>query len=230
MRETPCWTRPERHPVSRYYVCPLADRIAGWLANTAIRPSHVTIAGAGLGVCACGLLLGGAGESISLRLLATAAIWLAWLCDRVDGALARATGNVSRWGAWLDANLDELLELAIYASLALVVAAQGSPAIWIWAYAFIAGKYLFAHGVDQEKWQPSFEPAKSAAPVSGEPVGFARWLYHLPGNADVRLHVLLVSVMAGWFWLPIVSAAIYFQLRWLVRYPLVVRRLRGVGQ
>ena len=55
-----------------------------------------------------------------------------------------------------------------------------------------------------------------------------RTLYHLPGNADVRIHLLLVALCTGWLTAELALVALYYNLRWIVRYALVARRLGGV--
>ena len=54
-----------------------------------------------------------------------------------------------------------------------------------------------------------------------------RRLYHLPGNADVRIHLLAAALATGWLAAELAFVAAYYNFRWIVRYGLVARRLGG---
>jgi hypothetical protein len=54
-----------------------------------------------------------------------------------------------------------------------------------------------------------------------------RTLWHLPGNADVRLHLLIVALLGGWLTSELAVVAAYYNLRWIAGYLLVARRLGG---
>ena len=47
----------DRHPLSRWYLQPVADRLAGALAPTKVRPSHVTLCGLVLAMSAAAVLV-----------------------------------------------------------------------------------------------------------------------------------------------------------------------------
>lgn len=82
------------------------------LAHLGVSPNVVTAIGS-VGVCASALVCYPRG-------------WLFWgsfaitvfvLSDLVDGAVARARGTASPWGAFLDSNLDRVGDSAIFAGL-----------------------------------------------------------------------------------------------------------------
>jgi phosphatidylglycerophosphate synthase len=157
-----------------------------------------------------------------------------WFCDRADGQLARLQGTVSAWGAWLDANADELVDLAIHVALASAAAASAtssgqrvSPVAWGLLLAFLAGKYLFMHGLwtQEHSAGASRVPAPSQRPSSR--IGRLRALYHLPGNADVRAHLLAAALLTGCLTAELAGVALYYNLRWIARYILVARRQGG---
>jgi phosphatidylglycerophosphate synthase len=213
--------RARGYPISRWYLRPLAGRLAGMLAPTRVRPVHVTL---------CGLLLSMAGAATlaarpALAPLAAGLVLAGWFCDRLDGPLARRQGTVTRWGGWLDGNVDELADLALHAATASA-AARGlaSSLPWFLLVAFLAGKYLFVYGLTQE------ELGRSRLPSRPRPAGGAYWLrtlWHLPGNADVRLHLLIVALLSGWLTVELAVVAAYYNLRWIAGYLLVARRLGG---
>ena len=52
------------------------------------------------------------------RWLASASLAAALVLDTSDGHLARLQGTASEFGRWLDANLDELGDMALHAAIA----------------------------------------------------------------------------------------------------------------
>ena len=172
-------------------------------------------------------------------------VLLAWFCDRTDGQLARLQHSASAWGAWLDANVDELADLGLHVSLAAAAAAQTASSLpWALLTAFLAGKYLLMYGLGSEEGAEAqkevgwaLAPTRLAgektawvqAPTVRRFLPFFRTLYHLPGNADVRVHLLLAALCTGWLTAELALIAIYYNIRWIVRYALVARRLGGVG-
>jgi len=224
--------RARRHPISRWYVCPAADWLAAVLTPTRVRPVHLTLGGLAVGAIAAALLVGAPRHAPVAALL----VLVAWLFDRADGPLARRQNTVSAWGAWLDANVDELLDVGLHAAVAAAAAWQTASHLpWILLGAFLAGKYLFVHGMATEhkmREQPltagRSEEAVEPAPVSGT-ARVVRAAYHLPGNADVRVHLLAAALVTGWLSAELAIVACYFNVRWIVRYGLVARRLGGRG-
>jgi phosphatidylglycerophosphate synthase len=153
----------------------------------------------------------------------------AWFLDRSDGLLARRQQTATAWGAWLDANIDELTDVGLHVAVASVAARlTGSQWPWFLLIGFLAGKYLFLHGLHLEREQAG-EAADSAAVGGGfdAPQGLLWRCYHLPGNADIRIHLLVVALLTGWLTVELALVAAYYNLRWTARYFLVARRLGG---
>jgi phosphatidylglycerophosphate synthase len=229
---------------------PLAVRLAGVLAATPVRPSHVTLLGLGFAAAAAAVLV----VQPALAPVAAMLVWAAWFCDRTDGPLARRQGRATAWGAWLDANVDELVDVGLHIALAAAIA---STAAWWLVVGFLAGKYLFMHGLSAEaagaagshcakhrhpersEGSPQRENsgqilrcAQNDRSLSGdrrcgESFGWLRRAYHLPGNADVRLHLLVAALLTGCLTAELAVVAVYYNLRWTARYLLVARRLGG---
>lgn len=97
------------------------------LANFGVTPTGVTFFGLGLHVLgavwiAFGNLAGGG-----------FVLLLAAVCDALDGALARETGQVSRFGAFLDSTIDRVDETVVFAGIAAYF--LRTPSAWgdFWA-------------------------------------------------------------------------------------------------
>lgn len=208
--------READYPLSRWYLRPLAQSVAARLAPTRLRPVHVTVLGAALALTSAAWLAV-AGPSMACALVVLAA----WSCDRTDGALARRQRRASPRGAWLDANLDELADVAWHVAAGAWLA-RTTPWGWPLAVAFLSAKYLFFYGLQEpQSTAPTAEPQRESPP----PDSLWRTLYHLPGNADVRLHLFAAAVALGWLGPELALVAAYYHLRGLARYALVWRRL-----
>jgi phosphatidylglycerophosphate synthase len=186
-------------------------------------------------------------------------VLLTWFFDRADGQLARRQDTSTPFGAWLDANVDEVVDVAWHVGIAIALASMTFSA-WPWMAlsAFLAGKYLFMYSLAAEEWQtPATIPLNSVASTDdgvvvkkprtrkrkqtikiaqpeSEPVTIpipqwltTRALYHLPANADVRVHALAFAAIFGLGGVELLLFAAYYNVRWIVRYVLVARRLYG---
>ena len=80
----------------------------------------------------------------ALQLVGGAAlIFLAMLIDGLDGTIARARGQVSRWGDMLDHTIDRLLDAAWVLALAYNPAFCGDAAFgWLAAWCTLLGSYM----------------------------------------------------------------------------------------
>jgi CDP-diacylglycerol--glycerol-3-phosphate 3-phosphatidyltransferase len=123
----------------------LAARSITGLARTRISPDALTLAGVTLGAAAAVLVyLENRGEILFFWL--GAAVFLTGsLLDILDGALARASGKGTPFGAFLDSTFDRISEVLVLGAIALVFAREGRT----WALAFtiagIAGSFLVSY-------------------------------------------------------------------------------------
>jgi phosphatidylglycerophosphate synthase len=213
--------RAHDYPISRWYLRPAAAGLAALLAPTRLRPAALTFCGLSAAAGAAAILL----CRPQATAVSAALVFLYWFFDRADGLLARRQGTVSTLGAWLDANVDELVDLGLHAAVAATVAWRVSAAWpWLLLVAFFGGKYLLMYGLAAE------ESATDQRDLPNERTGSCHWLrrlYHLPGNADVRVHLLIAALAAGWLTTELAIVACYYNLRWPARYLLVARRLGG---
>ncbi len=98
--------------------------------NTFIRlgvsPDAVTLVGT-LGVSAGALVFFPRGQLLTGVLVITAFVF----SDLIDGAMARATGRTSKFGAFFDSTLDRVGDAAIFGGLALYFAGPGDNYLYL---------------------------------------------------------------------------------------------------
>ena len=113
--------------------------IARFLARLGFRPNTVTLIGSLLNVVV-GLVLSSGRLTLGGWLLAVVAP-----TDALDGALARAVGQKSRFGAFLDSTLDRVSEAALLLGLATHFARQGAITEVILAFVALTGATLVSY-------------------------------------------------------------------------------------
>jgi CDP-diacylglycerol--glycerol-3-phosphate 3-phosphatidyltransferase len=101
----------------------IAPPLAGLLAKTHVTPNALTWIGFFITAGAAALIITGH------MLAAGIVVLIAALFDMLDGALARATGRVTRFGGVLDSTLDRLCEAMLLLAL-LFVFAREQHVIW----------------------------------------------------------------------------------------------------
>lgn len=124
---------------ARDAVSRVVDPVGRRLARAGISPDVITIVGT-LGVVAGALIFYPRGEFF----VGTVAITVFIFSDMIDGALARASGKVSSWGAFLDSTLDRVGDAAIFAGLALWFAGAGDHVgmVALVLYCLVAGSLV----------------------------------------------------------------------------------------
>lgn len=104
--------RPAREWAAERVFRPLAERLVPPLARRRVNPLHVVMFHTGLGVLA-GVLLR-RGHRVSPALL----LQVKTLLDNLDGQLARATGQTTETGRYLDSEGDVVVNAAVLVGLA----------------------------------------------------------------------------------------------------------------
>jgi CDP-diacylglycerol---glycerol-3-phosphate 3-phosphatidyltransferase len=89
----------------------IIDRIVRWLALSRIHPNVLTFIGLVINIWAAWLLSQGSFRWASLVVIG------AGLFDMVDGRVARATSQVTRFGGFFDSVIDRYSDLALYMGL-----------------------------------------------------------------------------------------------------------------
>ena len=117
----------------------ITDPIVGVLARTGITPNQLTVLGF-LGNVGAGVLAA-RGEFLAAGLVMLAFASL----DLLDGALARATGRASAFGAVLDSTLDRLSEAAVLGGLIFYYASRGDREEVVLCFVAITGSIVVSY-------------------------------------------------------------------------------------
>jgi CDP-diacylglycerol--glycerol-3-phosphate 3-phosphatidyltransferase len=105
------------------------------VARTGISPNAITVIGTA-GVLAGALLLFPRGEYFWGVLVITAFV----LFDMLDGAVARVTGKITKWGAFLDSSMDRAADAAIFSGLLIGLYRDGQESLaWVALYCLVSG-------------------------------------------------------------------------------------------
>jgi CDP-diacylglycerol--glycerol-3-phosphate 3-phosphatidyltransferase len=122
----------------RVGVARVIDPVARALLRIGITANAVTVAGT-VGVVAGAFAFGARGQFVPAVVVVT----LSALTDLVDGAMARASGGSTRFGALLDSTMDRVADGAIFAAVAYWYAVQGDRPTFVAALiCLIAGQIV----------------------------------------------------------------------------------------
>ncbi|MBI4610045.1 MAG: CDP-alcohol phosphatidyltransferase family protein [Candidatus Rokubacteria bacterium] len=94
------------------------------MAQLPVTPNAVTLAGLVVGVIAASQFWYATPNSAMLGLLL---YFLQAVVDHVDGELARLTGQVSKFGAWLDVGVDTATDILIVVGMAVTAGPRNGP-------------------------------------------------------------------------------------------------------
>ncbi|HEV7908383.1 MAG TPA: CDP-alcohol phosphatidyltransferase family protein [Pseudonocardiaceae bacterium] len=115
---------------ARASVSRVTDPIGAWLLRRGLTPNTVTVIGTA-GVVASALWFFPRGQLFA----GAAAVTVFVLFDLIDGAMARARGSGTKYGAVLDATCDRIADGALFAALTWWAFASGNR--WLAAAGFI---------------------------------------------------------------------------------------------
>jgi CDP-diacylglycerol--glycerol-3-phosphate 3-phosphatidyltransferase len=125
----------------------IIDPIVSVIARTGLSPNHLSLIGFGGNVGAAVLAARGEFLWAGIVMLVFSAM------DMLDGALARATGRATKFGAVFDAALDRLSEAALLSGLGYYFAARGQTEETVLCFAALTGSllvsYVRAHALSQ---------------------------------------------------------------------------------
>ncbi len=135
-------------PVSRLINRRVSGRISGYIVsrNIPLTPNQASLISAAVGFLALPLYLAGQPA------LAGVAVQASSILDGVDGEIARARGQTSRLGGFLDSMLDRAVDIAVILGLSIYAYTAGLPPALVLAASMLAlagdlmVSYLHARG------------------------------------------------------------------------------------
>jgi CDP-diacylglycerol--glycerol-3-phosphate 3-phosphatidyltransferase len=173
------------------------DPVARALLRAGVSPDAVTVLGT-LGVVIAAVGLATRGHLVIAAVVITACA----LTDMLDGAMARARGTTSRFGALLDSTMDRIADGAIFGALAYWLAVTDQHATLAAALiCLIAGQVVSyvkarAEGLGLDANVGIAERTERLLIIG---LGGLAWGLHIPHALDVALWLLAVlSVITVW--------------------------------
>jgi CDP-diacylglycerol---glycerol-3-phosphate 3-phosphatidyltransferase len=109
------------------------------LGRLGISPNFLTTLGCLLNFAVAGVIALGYSQVGGLLVLVVGAF------DTLDGALARATGKTTRFGAFLDSTLDRYSEAAIFLGILAEAASRGDMTIVLLSYGAAVGSLMVSY-------------------------------------------------------------------------------------
>ena len=177
-------------PTNLYVVHPLSAWIVPHLARAGITPNQVSLTGMG-----CGIAAGFAYHFYphTACVFLGFALMFAWhVLDGADGQLARLTNSFSELGKIIDGICDYVTFTAVYAGLALTLAAVHGG--WVWWLVVLSGLCHAAQSAAYELQRQYFNVyglgrASSALPDVNAPAppGAAGWLHNIYTRAQLLI-------------------------------------------
>ena len=123
----------------------MATRSISGLAKTRITPDPLTISGVTLCLVASVLVLFEGHNEMLFFWLGAFVFVTGSILDILDGALARAGGKATTFGAFLDSTTDRVGEFFMLAAIAYVFAVDGRDVFVVVAVAAVAGSLLVSY-------------------------------------------------------------------------------------
>ncbi len=109
------------------------------IGATGISPNGLTLLGLVLNIVAGGIVASGS------LVVGGVALLIASAFDMLDGAVARATGKVSRFGAFLDSVIDRYCEAVVLIGLIVVLSRAGDTLLVVAAATALVGSLLVSY-------------------------------------------------------------------------------------
>lgn len=122
----------------KLFATPLS-RLVPWLAKTGITPNGLTVLGFVMTLAAAYLLASG------VFVWGAVVLTIGSFFDMMDGHLARATGQTSVFGAFLDSSLDRYSESVILIGLTYYFAGEGRPTEVVLLSATLVGSLMVSY-------------------------------------------------------------------------------------
>jgi CDP-diacylglycerol--glycerol-3-phosphate 3-phosphatidyltransferase len=123
----------------------LASRSMGGLARTRVTPNALTTAGVTLCLAASVVVFFENRNEWLFYWVGAALFVIGSILDILDGALARAGGKTTPFGAFLDSTTDRIGEGAMLGAIALIFHRHDRPVALALAFAAVAGSFLVSY-------------------------------------------------------------------------------------
>jgi len=123
----------------------LASRSIGGLARTRVTPNALTASGVTLCLSASVLVFFEYRNEWLFYWAGAAVFVVGSILDILDGALARAGGKTTPFGAFLDSTTDRVGEGAMLGAIALIFHRHGQPVALALTFAAVAGSFLVSY-------------------------------------------------------------------------------------
>jgi len=123
----------------------LADRSIVGLARTRVTPNALTASGVTLCLAGSVLVFFENRNTWLFYWVGAVLFVVGSILDILDGALARAGGKTTPFGAFLDSTTDRVSEGFVLGAVALVLARQGNTVALAFTIAAIAGSFLVSY-------------------------------------------------------------------------------------
>jgi CDP-diacylglycerol---glycerol-3-phosphate 3-phosphatidyltransferase len=123
----------------------LASRSVVGLARTRVTPDALTTAGVSLCLAAAVIVFFEDRNGFLFFWVGAVVFFIGSLLDILDGALARAGGKTTLFGAYLDSTTDRIGEGAMLGAIALVFHRHERPVALALAFAAVAGSFLVSY-------------------------------------------------------------------------------------
>jgi phosphatidylglycerophosphate synthase len=205
--------------IDEAFIYAFCERLLPFVPSS-VMPNQVTLTGFGFGALAA-LAYGLSGLNRFWLVLAIAAHLLFWLCDNLDGTLARRRGLTSVQGFFLDLTLDQVAYTLIYLGLGV------SNLIWLPLAAAAAVLHLLhVHLIDMwiylrgEERFGKFGPTELTLAITGSAVV----TLIVPGPI-----VSVAGVGLSWFDLVAIAVIAAASIEFVRSLVLLARQLPGPG-
>ncbi len=122
------------------------------------------------------------------------------ILDGVDGEIARASMNTSRFGGWFDSILDRYVDFVFLSAVAINI----SPSLSMWAVILSAvmGTLMVSYSTERYKGEYGKDIYKTI-----------RLMKYLPGKRDERIFFIMIMTLLGYIWEMFIVLAILTNLR-----------------
>jgi CDP-diacylglycerol--glycerol-3-phosphate 3-phosphatidyltransferase len=118
---------------------PIVARIVAFLTSQGISPNQLTLGGAALS------LLTGVIYAKGYLFLGGVMLFIAGAADLLDGPLARSTGKISPFGAFLDSTVDRYSDFFVFAGLATYFVRNGEVFWFFVTLGIILGSFVVSY-------------------------------------------------------------------------------------